>query len=78
MDITWRTAPWCRPAACQILWPSYPYLRVAKFEENDINVKEVYSLRTLPCRIAPDMSDDLKGEIDDLISKGIIVPSRSP
>ena len=53
-------------------------LGVAKFEENDINVKEGYPLRTRPYRIAPGMFDDLKGEIDDLISKGIIVPSRSP
>ena len=54
-------------------------LGVAKFEEkNDINVKEGYPLRTHPYRIAPDMFDDLKGELDDFISKGIIVPSRSP
>ena len=53
-------------------------LGVANFEENDINVKEGYPLRTRPYRIAPGMFDDLKGEIDDLISKGIIVPSRSP
>ena len=53
-------------------------LGVAKFEENDINVKEGYPLRTRPCRIAEGMFDDLKGEIDILISKGIIVPSRSP
>ena len=53
-------------------------LGVANFEENDINVKEGYPLRTRPYCIAPGMFDDLKGEIDDLISKGIIVPSRSP
>ena len=54
-------------------------LGVANFEENDINVKEGYPLRTRPYRIAPGMFDDLKGEIDDdVISKGIIVPSRSP
>ena len=52
-------------------------LGVAKFEENDINVKEGYPLRTLPYRIAPGMFDDLEGEIDDLISIGIIDPSRS-
>ena len=53
-------------------------LGVAYFEENDINVKEGYPLRTRPYRIAPGMFDDLKGGIDDLISKGIVVPSRSP
>ena len=53
-------------------------LGFANFEENDINVKESYPLRTRPYRIAPGMFADLKGEIDDLISKGIIVPSRSP
>ena len=35
-------------------------------------------MRTFPYRIAPGMFDDLKGEINDIICKGIIVPSRSP
>ena len=46
-------------------------LGVANFDENDINVKEGYPLRTRPYRIAPGIFDDLKGEIDDLISKAL-------
>ena len=47
-------------------------LGVAKFEENDINVKEGYPLRTRPYHIAPGMFDNLKGEIDDVIKEPMV------
>ena len=47
-------------------------LGVAKFEENDINIKEGYRLRTRPYHIAPGMFVDLKGEIDDVIKEPMV------
>ena len=53
-------------------------LGLAKNEIAEILVKDCYPIRSPPYRIAPGMVKQLREEIEGLIRKDIIVPSKSP
>ena len=49
-----------------------------KNHKHTISTGDIDPIRSHPYRIAPGWRTDLKGEIDELLKQGIIVPSRSP
>ena len=53
-------------------------LGLAKNEIAEILVKDCYPIRFSPYRIAPGMVKQLREEIEGLVGKDIIVPSKSP
>ena len=53
-------------------------LGLAKNEIGEILVKDCYLIRSPPYRIAPGMVKQLREEIEGLVGKDIIVPSKSP
>ena len=55
-------------------------LKLGKVKDNKhtISTGNIDPTRSHPYRVAPGWKKDLKGEIDELLKEGIIVPSRSP